>query len=150
MLGSSALQRGSGAPLKYQLLPLSARIIPYFFIRRARRSERGYPLLQLRGRSILRGKEISSIFAKTCHNADMKLVVNLKLQPTKEQTRILRETLELANQACEHTSEIAWHARMLGCGHRLNADFNAALNIRSKGFVNVPQESENVACKRAA
>src|SRR5262245_56979060 len=31
---SSSLQRMSGAPLKYQLEPLSARIIPYFFIAR--------------------------------------------------------------------------------------------------------------------
>src|SRR6185369_14793341 len=31
---SSSSQRISGAPLKYQLEPLSARIIPYFFIAR--------------------------------------------------------------------------------------------------------------------
>ena len=31
---SSSLQRMSGAPLKYQLEPLSAKIIPYFFIAR--------------------------------------------------------------------------------------------------------------------
>ena len=40
----------------------------------------------------------------------MKLVVNLKLQPTKEQAHILHETIQLANQACNVISETAWHA----------------------------------------
>lgn len=31
VFSSESFQRGSGAPLTYQLLPLSARIIPYFF-----------------------------------------------------------------------------------------------------------------------
>jgi len=34
VLNSSSFQRGSGAPLKYQFEPLSARIIPYCFIAR--------------------------------------------------------------------------------------------------------------------
>ncbi|MBC7910351.1 MAG: IS200/IS605 family element transposase accessory protein TnpB [Pyrinomonadaceae bacterium] len=38
----------------------------------------------------------------------MKLIVNLKLQPTPEQARILRQTLELANKACNAISEQAW------------------------------------------
>jgi putative transposase len=42
----------------------------------------------------------------------MKLIVNLKLQPTKEQSRILRETLELTNQACDVISETAWHTKI--------------------------------------
>ncbi len=31
VFSSESFQRGSGAPLTYQLLPLSARIIPYLF-----------------------------------------------------------------------------------------------------------------------
>lgn len=42
------------------------------------------------------------------YNAGMKLIVNLKLQPTKEQARILRETLELTNEACNVISKKAW------------------------------------------
>jgi putative transposase len=41
----------------------------------------------------------------------MKLIVNLKLQPSQEQARILRETLELTNQACNEISAMAWAAR---------------------------------------
>ncbi len=38
----------------------------------------------------------------------MKLIVNLKLTPTKEQAKSLRATLERANEACNWISEQAW------------------------------------------
>lgn len=38
----------------------------------------------------------------------MKLVVNIKLQPTKEQAAALKKTLERANEACNAISEQAW------------------------------------------
>ncbi len=38
----------------------------------------------------------------------MKLIVNLKLRPTKEQAKFLRATLERANEACNWISEQAW------------------------------------------
>jgi IS605 OrfB family transposase len=41
----------------------------------------------------------------------MKLIVNLKLHTTKEHARVLRETLELSNQACNIISEKAWNAK---------------------------------------
>ena len=39
----------------------------------------------------------------------MKLIAQLKLQPTPEQAAALRRTLETANAACNSMSETAWH-----------------------------------------
>lgn len=44
----------------------------------------------------------------------MKLVAQLKLCPTKEQARILKDTLARANAACNHISETAWEQRTFG------------------------------------
>jgi putative transposase len=41
----------------------------------------------------------------------VKLIVNLKLQPTPEQAKALRQTLELANKACNAISEQAWETK---------------------------------------
>lgn len=41
----------------------------------------------------------------------VKLIVNLKLQPTSEQAKALRRTLELANKACNAISEQAWESK---------------------------------------
>jgi IS605 OrfB family transposase len=41
----------------------------------------------------------------------VKLIVNLKLQPTPEQAKALRRTLELANQACNAISQQAWETK---------------------------------------
>lgn len=38
----------------------------------------------------------------------MKLIINLKLQPTRTQAKILRSTLERANLACNDISQQAW------------------------------------------
>ncbi len=43
----------------------------------------------------------------------MKLVVNLKLKPTKDQAAILKTTLEKANAACNYLSERGWNAKIL-------------------------------------
>jgi putative transposase len=45
---------------------------------------------------------------------NMKLVAQLKLCPTKEQARFLKETLELANAACNRISEVAWKQKTFG------------------------------------
>jgi putative transposase len=39
----------------------------------------------------------------------MKLIAQLKLVPTSEQTDALRRTLETANAACTDISRLAWH-----------------------------------------
>ena len=44
----------------------------------------------------------------------MKLVAQLKLCPTKEQAHFLKETIELANAACNRISEVAWIRRTFG------------------------------------
>lgn len=41
----------------------------------------------------------------------VKLIVNLKLQPTPEQAKVLRQTLELANKACNAVSAQAWETK---------------------------------------
>ena len=41
----------------------------------------------------------------------VKLIVNLKLQPTPEQAKALHQTLELANKACNAISEHAWESK---------------------------------------
>jgi putative transposase len=48
-------------------------------------------------------------YLKACNILrSMKLIVNLKLQPTNEQAKILRSTLERTNQACNDISQQAW------------------------------------------
>ena len=44
----------------------------------------------------------------------MKLVVNLKLQPTPDQHAALLATLVKANAACNHVSAVAWERRVFG------------------------------------
>lgn len=43
-----------------------------------------------------------------CHTGIVKLVAQVKLNPTKEQAKVLRQTLERANAACNAISEVAW------------------------------------------
>jgi putative transposase len=45
---------------------------------------------------------------KSCYNGAVKLIAQVKLNPTKEQAKLLRQTLERANSACNAISEIAW------------------------------------------
>lgn len=44
----------------------------------------------------------------------MKLIAQVKLLPTKEQARALKETLERANAACDAISTVAWHGKTFG------------------------------------
>jgi predicted transposase len=44
----------------------------------------------------------------------MKLIAQLKLQPTPEQADALKRTLEAANAACNYISNIAWETRTFG------------------------------------
>jgi len=44
----------------------------------------------------------------------MKLIAQLKLQPTAEQESALRRTLEAANAACNFISDVAWETRTFG------------------------------------
>ena len=44
----------------------------------------------------------------------MKLIAQVKLQPTEEQAQALKETLEAANAACNWLSDRAWESRVFG------------------------------------
>lgn len=44
----------------------------------------------------------------------MRLTIAVKLQPTQEQIPFLRETLERANAACNHLSDVAWETQTFG------------------------------------
>ncbi len=44
----------------------------------------------------------------------MKLVAQVRLQPTLEQADALLRTLEIANAACNHISSMAWQTQTFG------------------------------------
>ena len=44
----------------------------------------------------------------------MKLIAQLKLQPTLEQADALKRTVETANAACDYISSVAWDTRTFG------------------------------------
>jgi putative transposase len=44
----------------------------------------------------------------------MKLIAQLKLQPTPEQAELLKRTLEAANAACNGISQVAWDIQTFG------------------------------------
>jgi putative transposase len=44
----------------------------------------------------------------------VKLTIGLKLKPTAKQVAALRQTLELANQAANDVSRIAWETQTFG------------------------------------
>ncbi len=44
----------------------------------------------------------------------MKLIAQLQLKPTPEQSQALKETLEVANAACDYLSELAWDTQTFG------------------------------------
>jgi putative transposase len=48
------------------------------------------------------------------HNKAVKLTIQVKLQPTSEQSDALLRTLETANKVCDRLSEIAWEAKQFG------------------------------------
>lgn len=70
----------------------------------------------------------------------MKLIAQLKLQPTREQEDALRHTLERANEACNYISGVAWETCTFGkfalqklCYEQVRAQFglSAQMTIRA-------------------
>jgi putative transposase len=66
----------------------------------------------------------------------MKLVAQLKLSPTPEQARILKDTLRRANAACNRVSEVAWERRIFGkytlqrlCYREVKSDFGLSAQM---------------------
>ena len=52
---------------------------------------------------------VFSILEHVCYAPCMKLVAQVKLQPTKEQSDLLKRTLERVNFAANFVSDTAWH-----------------------------------------
>lgn len=52
--------------------------------------------------------------AYTWYNLSMKLIAQVKLQPTEEQHAALKQTLETANAACNYVSAVAWETKTFG------------------------------------
>jgi putative transposase len=44
----------------------------------------------------------------------MKLTAQIRLLPTPEQAKLLKETLVRANEACDYISSVAWDKRTFG------------------------------------
>lgn len=47
----------------------------------------------------------------SCYTERMKLTAKIKLNPTQEQRQLLLDTLQRANAACNHISQVAWQQR---------------------------------------
>jgi IS605 OrfB family transposase len=47
-----------------------------------------------------------------CYTLGVKLTAKIKLTPTPEQRKLLKQTLETANAACNYISEIAWEKQV--------------------------------------
>ena len=57
---------------------------------------------------------IFDILCRCCHTLDMKLIAQVRLNPTPEQYASLLRTLEQANALCNLMSEYAWGNRVFG------------------------------------
>ncbi len=44
----------------------------------------------------------------------MRLIAQIKLDPTKEQTQALKQTITMANAACNTISKMAWDNQTFG------------------------------------
>jgi putative transposase len=51
---------------------------------------------------------------KICYIVVMKLIAQVKLNPTKEQAKLLKQTIEQANKACDAISELAFDSQTFG------------------------------------
>jgi putative transposase len=49
-----------------------------------------------------------------CYNTAMKLIAQVKLEPTIEQAQSLEQTMRQVNAACNYISDVAWHERVFG------------------------------------
>jgi IS605 OrfB family transposase len=74
----------------------------------------------------------------------MKLIAQLKLQPTPEQHEALKRTLEAANAACNYVSDVAWQSRVFGqfalhklCYTDIRARFGLGADVAVRVFAKV-------------
>jgi IS605 OrfB family transposase len=74
----------------------------------------------------------------------MKLIAQLKLQPTSEQHHALKQTLEAANAACNFVSDVAWEQQVFGqfalhqlCYTTVRQRFNLGADVAVRVFAKV-------------
>jgi putative transposase len=74
----------------------------------------------------------------------MKLIAQLKLQPTPAQATALRSTLERANAACNSISGVAWETRTFGtfalqqrCYESVRVQFGLAAQMTIRALAKV-------------
>jgi putative transposase len=74
----------------------------------------------------------------------MKLIAQVKLQPTPEQADALRRTLEQANAACNYISAVAWQTRTFGkfalqklCYEQVREQFGLAAQMTIRALAKV-------------
>jgi len=74
----------------------------------------------------------------------MKLIAQIKLQPTIEQARSLRQTLLAANKAAQHVSDYAWMAKTFGqydlhhaCYYDIRAEFKLSSQMAVRTIAKV-------------
>jgi putative transposase len=51
---------------------------------------------------------------KVCYTFVMKLIAQVKLNPTRQQAKLLKQTIEQANKTCDAISELAFHSQTFG------------------------------------
>ncbi|MBC7813676.1 MAG: IS200/IS605 family element transposase accessory protein TnpB [Burkholderiales bacterium] len=74
----------------------------------------------------------------------MKLIAQLKLQPTPEQHALLKQTLETANAACNYASAVAWEQQVFGqfalqklCYKAIRQQFDLGADVVVRVFAKV-------------
>src|SRR5215213_6089819 len=51
---------------------------------------------------------------KMCYTFVVKLIAQVKLNPTKQQAKLLKQTIEQANATCDAISELAFNSQTFG------------------------------------
>lgn len=83
-------------------------------------------------------------YDKMCYNKHMKLTAKIKLNPDPDTRKLLQETLQRANAACNHISDLAWEKRVFStyklhhlCYYDVKAEFEltAQMVVRCLGKV---------------
>jgi putative transposase len=67
---------------------------------------------------------------KVCYAFAVKLIAQVKLNPTKAQAKLLKQTLEQANTTCDAISELAFHSQTFG-QYAIHQDYYAQIRESS-------------------
>ena len=74
----------------------------------------------------------------------MKLMAQVQLLPNKEQKRVLKDTVETVNRACDYISSLAWDKKVFGkfqlqkiCYHEVKEKFNLSAQVVIRAIAKV-------------